>query len=198
MSPLTPAAAILAGGQARRFGGRDKSRLLVEGRPIIVRQVEALRQIASSVFVVGGDPARFADLGLPVYPDTQPGLGAIGGVLTALEHADAEAVIVVACDLPWLDTRLLGRLAELAHTASAAWVATTRGPEPLLACYHVRALPIVRAQIASGTLALHDLARVMPVAEIGPEELATFGAADRLLANLNSPDDLERIQSDRG
>ena len=34
MSDLTRSAAILAGGQATRFGGRDKSALLVDGRAI--------------------------------------------------------------------------------------------------------------------------------------------------------------------
>ena len=57
-------AAILAGGQARRFGGQDKSRLVVHGRSIIVRQVEVLQRVADEVFVVARDPERFADLGL--------------------------------------------------------------------------------------------------------------------------------------
>jgi hypothetical protein len=64
---LTTAAAIVAGGRARRYGGLDKSRLVVEGRPIIVRQVEVLRRIAAPVFVVGGAPDRFDDVGLTVY-----------------------------------------------------------------------------------------------------------------------------------
>ncbi len=37
-------AAILAGGQATRFGGRDKSALIVEGRSILERQIAELRQ----------------------------------------------------------------------------------------------------------------------------------------------------------
>jgi molybdopterin-guanine dinucleotide biosynthesis protein A len=37
-----PSAAIAAGGQARRFGGRDKSGLLVEGRSILDRQLGTL------------------------------------------------------------------------------------------------------------------------------------------------------------
>src|SRR5690606_27291854 len=55
-------AAIVAGGRARRFGGQDKSRLLVEGRTIIVRQVELLQPLASAVLVIAPEVARFADL----------------------------------------------------------------------------------------------------------------------------------------
>jgi GTP:adenosylcobinamide-phosphate guanylyltransferase len=45
----TVAAAIIAGGRARRFGGRDKSRLVVRGRPIIVRQMEAPQRVANDI-----------------------------------------------------------------------------------------------------------------------------------------------------
>src|SRR5262245_28312933 len=86
----TTAAAIVAGGRARRFGGQDKSRLVVEGRPIIVRQVDVLRRVAASVFVAGGDPNRYMDIGLKVHEDRIPDLGAIGGIYTALEAADAD------------------------------------------------------------------------------------------------------------
>jgi molybdopterin-guanine dinucleotide biosynthesis protein A len=196
MRSPAPAAAILAGGQARRFDGRDKSRLLVEGRPIIVRQVEVLRQVAGVVFVVGGDARRFADLGLTVYPDDQPGLGAIGGLLTALECAEADRVVVVACDLPFLHAGLLSRLVDRAAEADAAWVETARGPEPLVGCYRREARHAVRAAIAGGHLALQDLRHVLRVAPVGPDEVAAFGPIDRLLANLNSLADVERIESD--
>ena len=96
------AAAILAGGQARRFGGQDKSRLVVGGRTIIVRQLEVLQQVAGDVFIVGPRDGRFADIGLAVHPDIVPGCGTIGGIHTALETARAGRVLVVACDLPFL------------------------------------------------------------------------------------------------
>ena len=47
-------AAILAGGRATRFGGRDKSALVVEGRTILDRQVSELSQIAGEILLVGG------------------------------------------------------------------------------------------------------------------------------------------------
>ena len=129
------AAAILAGGHARRFGGRDKSRLVVGGRTIIVRQLAVLQQVAGEVFVVGPADGRFADVGVPVHEDRIPGCGALGGLHTALEAAQAARVVVVACDLPFLEEAVLARLVELAEGHDAAWVRGPRGPEPLVACY---------------------------------------------------------------
>jgi molybdopterin-guanine dinucleotide biosynthesis protein A len=188
------AAAILAGGQARRFGGRDKSRLVVDGRSIIVRQVDVLQRITPEVIIVATDTGRFVDLGLPVHPDALPGTGAIGGLYTALEAASSDLVLVVACDLPFLDEGMLGRLVELAASGDGAWVRTPGGVEPLLACYRRDARTTVRAEIDAGRLKLQDLGGRLRMAELDARDLARFGPAARLLANINTPDDYARIQ----
>jgi len=188
------AAAILAGGQARRFDGRDKSRLVVEGRAIIIRQAEILHRVTSDVFVVAGDASRFADLDLGVHADVRPGLGPIGGLYTALTVARADRVLVVACDLPFLNEAVLDTLIERATGADGAWVRTPRGPEPLLACYARRTAPVVAARIDAGHLALHELADVLDMRDVTYDELARFGSPERLLANVNTPGDYARVQ----
>jgi molybdenum cofactor guanylyltransferase len=195
-TPDTPgtSAAIVAGGRARRFAGQDKSRLVVEGRTIIVRQLEILQRVASPVFVVGPDPARFDELHLAVHPDIIPNAGALGGIYTALVSAPTERVLVVACDLPYLHAGVLSRLVTLAERHDVAWVETPRGAEPLLACYHRSAAPKVLARIESGQLKAADLASALDVAVLGPTELEAFGPTDRLLANVNTAEDYARVQ----
>ncbi len=187
-------AAIVAGGRASRFGGRDKSRLIVEGRSIIFRQVDVLQRVADEVVVIGPDPTRFAGLGLRTYPDRLPDSGAIGGVYTALDVAAADRVIVVACDLPFLQADVLLRLVELAAAGDGAWVRGTRGIEPLLACYRREARGLIRQEIEAGRLQLAHLGSVLQMAELEEVELRRFGSPDRLLANINSPDDYARVQ----
>jgi molybdopterin-guanine dinucleotide biosynthesis protein A len=190
MSTDSTAAAILAGGRARRFGGRDKSRLVVEGLPIIIRQVEVLQLVASRLVIVGRGPERFADLNLPVYDDVIPEAGALGGIYTALDVAEREFVLTVACDLPFLHAGLLDRLVELASGArDGAWVHTPQGIEPLIACYRQSARARIRRQIELGRLKAADLGSVLEVAEMDVDELARFGPPARLLANVNTPDD---------
>jgi molybdopterin-guanine dinucleotide biosynthesis protein A len=187
------AAAIVAGGRARRFGGRDKSRLLVDGRAIIVRQVEVLQRVAASVMVIADEAGQFGDLGLPVHADVVPGAGALGGIYTALAGARADRVLVVACDMPFLDAGVLARLADLARDADGAWVRTARGVEPLLACYQRRAAPAIRRQIDEGRLRAADVAQVLTMAALEEAELRRFGSPDRLLLNVNSADDYSRL-----
>jgi molybdopterin-guanine dinucleotide biosynthesis protein A len=188
------AAAILAGGKARRFGGQDKCRLVVGGVPIIVRQLVVLQRVARTIFIIAPEAARFADLGLPVYADLIPDIGAIGGLYTALEAAGEDLVFAVACDLPFLDAGVLTSLADLASGADGAWVRTPGGVEPLLACYRRAARTTLRREIDAGRLKLADLGRVLDMRELAGAELARFGPVERLAANINSPDDFARIQ----
>jgi molybdopterin-guanine dinucleotide biosynthesis protein A len=194
MSVQTTAAAILVGGQARRFGGRDKSRLVIQGRTIIVRQVELLQRVAGYVFGVGHTPERFEDLSLPMVADVLPGAGALGGILTALESCDADRVLVVACDLPFLTEALLRALLTLADTGDGAWVETARGPEPLIACYRQTARVPIRAAIQEGHLKAADLAHRLTIRPLSGEALAACGAPDLLLRNLNTPEDYAKVQ----
>jgi molybdopterin-guanine dinucleotide biosynthesis protein A len=186
--------AILAGGRARRFGGRDKCRLLVGGRPIIVRQVDVLQRVVDEIFVVSREPDRFKDLGLAVHVDRIDDAGAIGGIYTAIEAAAGQSVLVVACDLPFLDGRLLAELVDRARGRDGAWVRTPRGVEPLLACYRKPAGARVRAAIDAGRLRASDLGDTLDMAELGARELARFGAIEMLLTNVNTPADYARVQ----
>ena len=192
-----PSAAILAGGQARRFGGRDKSRLVIEGRSIVVRQMEVLQRVAHTIYIVGPHADLYADVDVPVYADLLPGYGAIGGLYTALEVADTDRVVVVGCDLPFLDAGLLAHLHARAAGHDAAWVSSARGPEPLVACYSRRVRTVVLDRLRRGALKLGDLGAVLDVATVSEQDVARFGAISRLLANVNTPDDFTRIESSR-
>ena len=194
MCGSTTAGAIVAGGGARRFGGQDKGRLVVEGRTIIVRQVEVLQRVASELLIVAPDAARFADLPVSVVSDRQPGLGAIGGIDAALHATPLAQVIVIACDLPFLTSDLLAHLVALSVGRDGAWIRTNRGVEPLVACYHTAARTRVTAYIEGGGRKASDLGGVLDMAELTSPDLDRFGAPSRLLANINTPDDYARVQ----
>ena len=188
------AAAVLAGGKAQRFGGRDKSRLLIDGRTIIFRQLDVLQRVCHEIFIVAPDPGRYEDVSVPVYPDVVPASGAMGGLLTALERAHAPRVLVVACDLPFLHSGVLERLADAANDGDGAWVRSARGVEPLLACYRRAARVVVRGEILASRLKLATLDGVLRMTPVDAATLAEFGSIDRLLANVNTPAEYERIQ----
>src|SRR5215204_553972 len=112
-------AAILAGGRATRFGGRDKSALVVGGRSILDRQVEELAQVADDVMLVVGEEAPSPRSDLRLVRDRVSGYGPLGGLDAALAAARHDALLVVACDMPFITARLLGHLLALTAEADA-------------------------------------------------------------------------------
>jgi molybdenum cofactor guanylyltransferase len=137
MTAATPATLglVLAGGLARRMGGGDKPRTRIGGTTILARVIERLRpQCARMVLNANGDPARFADTGLPVVADSVPDFaGPLAGILAGLDWAAAQApdVAVVASvpgDCPFLPRDLVARL-QGARAASGLPLACARSGE---------------------------------------------------------------------
>src|ERR1700747_2033397 len=84
---LSPLGLVLAGGLARRMGGGDKARIRVGGATILERVLACLApQCARVIINANGDPARFADTGLTVVPDSVPDFaGPLAGILAGLD-----------------------------------------------------------------------------------------------------------------
>ncbi len=118
MTASKPLGLVLAGGLARRMGGGDKARIRIGGRTILERvQARFAPQCAAVILNANGDPARFADTGLTVVPDSVPGFaGPLAGILAGLDwaathHADIADVASVPGDCPFLPQDLVARLA---------------------------------------------------------------------------------------
>ena len=81
--------------------GTDKAFIEIDGRPLVVRVVDALHEAgADSVIVIGGDVARLHAIGLAAIADPRPSTGPVGGLVSALELADEpDLVVVLSCDL---------------------------------------------------------------------------------------------------
>ena len=123
---------VLAGGLARRMGGGDKARIKIGGLTILQRVLACLTPQCSRVIVnANGDPARFADTGLPVVADSVPDFaGPLAGILAGLDWAAANApqcewLASAPGDCPFLPKNLVTHLHE-ARVAAAAPLACAR------------------------------------------------------------------------
>ena len=192
-----PSAAILAGGQARRFGGRDKSALVVEGRTILDRQLSALTSLTGEILLVGyrrPAPSRLVRM----VPDLTPAAGPLGGLDAALAAARNAHVIVLACDMPFVTAPLLQHLLAVAAAENAAVVVprTERGYHPLCAVYARRCAAIVRRHLEQQQLRLVDVLEQLRPRFVDGAELNRFGDPHRLLANVNTRGDFDALGAD--
>jgi molybdenum cofactor guanylyltransferase len=137
---------VLAGGLARRMGGGDKARIRIGDRTILERVLATFKpQCAGVILNANGDPARFADTGLPVVADSVPDFpGPLAGILAGLDWAAAHApdigdMVSVPGDCPFLPGDLVERLAA-ARQAAGTPLACARSGEwrhPTVALWRV-------------------------------------------------------------
>jgi molybdenum cofactor cytidylyltransferase len=125
---------ILAAGSSSRMG-QPKQQLLIDGKPLLVRTVEtALRSEVGKVTVVLGaleESHRHLLKELPVditfNPKWQTGMGS--SLKAGLSHAlsinqSTEAIIVLVCDQPLLQSHQLKSLVEKYKSTNALIVAS--------------------------------------------------------------------------
>jgi molybdopterin-guanine dinucleotide biosynthesis protein A len=179
-------AAVLTGGASRRMG-RDKAvGVAVDGRPLARRVADALEAAgADEVLAVGGDMNALAALGLRAHADDHPGDGPLGGILTAIRTARHDIVVVVACDLPWLDAATVAALVHAlgAHPGAAVALARTDRREPLCATWRgSRAAPVLAERFAAGERAPRRALDWLDVVEVDVDPA--------VLRNTNTPADL--------
>ena len=188
-------AAILAGGRARRFGGRDKSALIVDGKSILEHQMALLTALTDDVMIVG---ARNAPRAARLVADRVPGCGPLGGLHAALAEARGRATIVVACDMPYLSAPFLAHLLALTDEADAVVPRTDRGYHPLCAAYTPACLAPAAARLAEGRMTMVDLFEDVRVRAVTTVEIARFGNSDRLLTNVNTPAEYGGLEAFHG
>jgi molybdopterin-guanine dinucleotide biosynthesis protein A len=148
---LCASAIVLCGGRSRRMGS-DKADLDLLGEALLDRVISQLEPLAAELLLACGPRERYLDRGLPIVLDRVPDAGPLGGIAAGLEVAQQDLVLVVACDMPRLSTRLMRRLLERARKErlDVCWFESERGVEPLCGVYSRRCLEPIRAALAGG------------------------------------------------
>jgi molybdenum cofactor guanylyltransferase len=199
MSEPTYSAAILAGGRATRFGGRDKSALMVDGATIRERQIAALATLTADVMIVGAPAPHVSNAGRTrVVQDIMPGCGPLGGLHAALTAARGDAVLLLACDMPYVTAPLAAYLFSLADAVDVVVPRTERGYHPLCAVYARRCLDAVATRLASQRWTMTELIADCVTRVVTVEELERFGNTERLLANVNTPAEFASLEALQG
>ena len=180
-------AAILAGGQSRRFGS-DKARAVFEGRTLLERVAASLQAFEPRLIVA--PPDRYALPGWTTVADTRPGEGPLAGLEAALGASGTGWLALSAVDLPRLTPAYWALLARHRQPSAqfVAGVAESGHAQVLAALYHVSALPLASALLDAGERRLRALEVMLtgvrvPWAEV---EAVTPDA----FRNANTPEDL--------
>lgn len=190
-------AAILSGGRAARFGGRDKSALMIDGQSILNRQIAELTRLTDDVMIVGSrDPV--ANDRARVIDDEVPGRGPLSGLHAALVAARGDQLAVVACDMPYVSAALLAYMLTLAQDADAVVPRIDGRYHPLCAAYTRACSGPAETCLVRGALKMTDLLDSVRVRVVSAAEISGFGNHQRLLANINTPEEYASLEAVQG
>lgn len=190
--------AVLAGGAARRYGGRPKGLVELGGRRILDRVVDAVSAVTGDapVLIANAPDGPTWRPDLRTIPDVRPDCGSLGGIYTAVV-AGAGPVLCVAWDMPFISAELLRVLADgsAGYDAFLPESDGRRGVEPLCAVYAPACGPAIERRLARGDLKAIGFHPDVKVGTLRLERVREFGDPDVLFFNVNTPADLERAEA---
>ena len=190
--------AVLAGGAARRYGGRPKGLVELGGRRILDRVVDAVSGVtgAPPLLVANAPDGPGWRPDLRTVPDVRPGCGSLGGIYTAVVSGTGP-VLCIAWDMPFVTPGLLRALVDgsAGYDAFLPESDGKRGVEPLCAVYGPACAPAIERRLALGDLKAIGFHPEVKVGTLPLERVREFGEPDVLFFNVNTPEDLERAEA---
>lgn len=184
---------LQAGGQSTRMG-EDKG-LMSFGQASLVEYVlEQVVDLGDEILVVSNRPEEYAFLDLPVYSDVYPGIGALGGLLTALTYTKSAYSLILACDMPFINRGLINYMFAQSpgYDVAVPVFGKKEFIEPFRGIYSKGCLPAINQVISEGkrrAIAFHSDVRVRIISE---EEVRRFDPDGKSFINVNTPGDYQR------
>lgn len=188
---------VLAGGQGSRMGGQDKGWVKYNGKPMIESVIARLApQVTDIIISANRNLDAYKALGYSVVTDCHANdrhtyEGPIAGILSCLRAVKTEYAVVVPCDAPLIGANLVNQLKSAATQSKKALILfEAEGRlQPLFGLYHRSLVNNLAQYFAAGERKL-----VRWCEQQSPEILAFSGSSTEF-ANINTPEELKRLES---
>lgn len=102
-------AIVLCGGEARRLGGADKGSVIVGGKDLLERALEA---VASAERAIAVGPSRAMGSAVMWTREDPPGGGPVAGIAAGMRLVEEEVVVVLGVDFPFVDAACVARILD--------------------------------------------------------------------------------------
>jgi molybdenum cofactor guanylyltransferase len=184
---------VLAGGHSTRMG-TEKALIELGGQTLLARALALVTGVTARVRILGSK-ARFGGFG-EVVEDEFPDHGPLGGIHAALRASASELNLILAVDMPFVETQFLHYLIQEARQQEAA-VTVPRAEgnwQPLCAIYRKRFANLAHDALQVGRNKIDPLFRETTVHVLEESELDSHGFSADLFRNLNTPEDVRQAE----
>ncbi len=177
---------VLAGGKSSRFG-EDKALAMWNGKTLLARAVDLLWSLHLDPVVIANPKRDYSLLPCPVFNDAIPEKGPLGGLYTAYSLFPQNTLLVLTCDMPYLEETVLKRLIESdTAIAQATIFSIEEQMQPFPGIYKHELKALLLECLESNELSMKSfLSRVIC-------KQTVFSRSDsEFFKNVNSPEDLD-------
>jgi len=186
---------ILAGGANRRFNGMTKSNIIIDGKTIISRITDTIRDIFDEIIIVTNTPEEFKEYNkYKIVSDQFLKVGPIGGIHAALKASSKEALFVFAGDMPLLQNKLIIRLIDFynSHRCDVLVPRINKNIEPLHAIYNIS----IKRTLEEYLKGDHDYAvrKFFKRVNVSYLQFKESGETINVFTNINSPSDISVVE----
>lgn len=192
---LKISAAILAGGENKRFNGKTKANIQISGIRIIARTVKILHDIFDDIVIVTNTPDEFKGYQhFTIVPDEIKNVGPLGGIQAALKAAKNDAVFVFASDMPCISSEIIRKHIDFYNKrrCDAAIPRIKDFKEPLHAIYHKK-IEEQLLEFLKGTNK-YSIENFIKDLNVRYHNLDDIDFNKRAFVNINTPQDLSCME----
>jgi len=184
---------ILAGGKSSRFGSNKALACWSEKGSILDNIIDKVQPLCHAVALSVKNPEDYRDITLEKFSDIMKEKGPMGGLYSALFHSSTEWVMLLACDMPLVEPKILKYMLGI-RTWAPVIVPCVHGRfEPLHALYHRSLIPIVKNLLERDKLKMTDLFDLVPKYLVREKEIIQAAGSLKCLANINTPSEFRKL-----
>jgi molybdopterin-guanine dinucleotide biosynthesis protein A len=185
---------ILAGGKSTRLG-HDKILETVGNTSLLEQVVSRIDPLSKEIVIVTAKERTFSQLAnrpkIKIVSDIYPGQGSLGGIYTGLVKSDSFYSLVVAADMPFVNTSLLKYMIGICEGYDFVLPRVNGLFEPLHAIYSKNCITPIESLLNSGNKVIVELFKYVKVKYIEADEVDKFDPEHLSFFNINTKEELE-------
>ncbi|MEA3334449.1 MAG: molybdenum cofactor guanylyltransferase [Chloroflexota bacterium] len=187
---------ILAGGRSRRMGSNKALLEISADETLIERVVSNLSVLSDDLVIVSNNPELYDNLAVRQTGDLYGGSGPLAGIHAGLTVAVNDWSLVVACDMPLVDHRLVRFMVLLTEGHDIVVPRHNGNYEPLHALYHRRCIQAIEGRLESKRRKIIGFYPDVRVRLVEQREIAIFDREGKSFSNANTPKDWQAMKAE--
>jgi molybdopterin-guanine dinucleotide biosynthesis protein A len=194
---------LLAGGLGTRLDGREKALLVCQDSTLLQRTLTVLEDISDEVIVSLRDDEQVQQFSKymgdrKVVTDKIRNAGPLAGMFAGFEEACGDYVFTVACDMPFLNGRLIDMMFDMVGNHDALMPISEYGKkEPLHSVYRRdKMLAAIETAMEDGHRSiLTPVSYLENILYLDADAMKTIDKDLKSCVNINTPSDMVKLDN---